>query len=457
MVPAVIAAEWSTGVGSNPARTSLSAEVGPTERSVLWSGSRSAIVAQQGVACGDLFVTSRISSFTIPTGTWIVAHDLFDGDERWAVQLPFRDPDEWRSRVMAIRDGHVYASRSGGEVNPATLFALDPADGSVVWESVDLIEERTTESPAFADDGDLIIGNFSSLMRIDKDDGTTVWEVPRSCPTSNGCSAAVFGNAAYVWEPSPQGPKVTRFDVDTGARRYSSLALSAGFAQQLGLMVGPDGTIYCPRTQNNPATDFLVALEDTGTALVEKWRRPLGYVPFASLGIGPDGTVYTYETVRLDGEADLTVLRLDPATGAVIDDSDPVRTNFPAQPRIAIDAHGKVFLTNGGFSNGALVAFDADLTERWRQAIPNVNVGGPVLGDEGVLVVCGIGSNVVAYDTKTPCPPDVDGNGVVDSADLILVLAAWGVCDDCPEDVNGDDVVDTEDLLAVIAGWGPCK
>jgi hypothetical protein len=53
---------------------------------------------------------------------------------------------------------------------------------------------------------------------------------------------------------------------------------------------------------------------------------------------------------------------------------------------------------------------------------------------------------------------DLDGNGVVDTADLLIVLAEWGPCPDppdpCPGDVNGDGVVDTEDLLAVLGNWG---
>ena len=57
---------------------------------------------------------------------------------------------------------------------------------------------------------------------------------------------------------------------------------------------------------------------------------------------------------------------------------------------------------------------------------------------------------------SSSCDGDVDDNGVVDTADLNAVLAAWGPCGGCPEDVNGDGVVDAEDLLIVLAAWGPC-
>ena len=447
--------DWPTGVGKNSARNSLSTEVGPTDPNVLWQGSRPAIVAQQGCAAGDLFVVPRIGSFTIPTGTWIVAHDLYTGDERWAVQLPFNAADEWRSRVSAIRDGQVYATRAGN-TNFAPLYALDPNDGSIIWESEDPIDESTTESPAFAANGDIIVGNFSSLIRINKDDGTTVWQVPRSSPTSGGSQPTVFGDRVYAWEASAAGPVVTVFDIADGTELYSSDGIGGGFAQQLGLLVGPDGTVYAPRTQNNPITDYFVAFDDTGTALVERWRVPLGYVPFASFAVGPDNTVYTYETSEHGGDDYLTVLRLDPETGATLDTSPPLATDFPSEPRIAIDAFGKIFLTNGGFTHGMLYSFDADLTLRWSVPIANVNLGGPVLGQGGVLIVCGTGTNVIAYWTE-PCLGDLDGDGDVDLADLAQLLAHYGTTGGAgftQGDQDGDGDVDLADLAALLAVYG---
>ncbi len=456
-VPAATAADWNTGVGGNSARNSQSRNVGPATETLIWGGSRSALVAQQGGSEGDLFVSSRITSFTIPTGAWIVAQDLNTGDERWAVQLPYDFPGtSWRSRFSAIRDGKVYATRAGN-TNLDPLYALDAADGSIIWRSEDLVDEGSTESVAFAQNGDVIAGNFASLLRISHVDGTTVWSAPRSCPTSNGCQAAVYGDRVYIWEQSPQGPVVTVFDIADGTELYSTPSVSGGLIEQKGPFVGPDGTVYAPRSANNPATDFLVAYDDSGAAFVEKWRVPLGYVPFASFGVGPDGSVYSYRAVRVGDEKDLSVQRLDPDTGAVLDESAPTRVSLGASPRIAIDAEGKVFFTNGGFPNGALFALDADLAERWSQAIVNVNVGGPVLGEGGVLVVCGVGNNVRAYRTKSDtCDGDIDLSGAVDFQDIVRILAAWGPCPGCQEDLDGDGFVTFQDLLIVLGAWGGC-
>ncbi|MHC5114383.1 MAG: S8 family serine peptidase [Planctomycetota bacterium] len=51
-------------------------------------------------------------------------------------------------------------------------------------------------------------------------------------------------------------------------------------------------------------------------------------------------------------------------------------------------------------------------------------------------------------------PEDVNEDGVVNFADILAIVAAWGPCVDCDADVNGDDVVNFADILAVVAAWG---
>jgi outer membrane protein assembly factor BamB len=414
-------AGWNTGLGGRADRAGLSSENGPTGADLLWQGGRTSLIAFQGVCDGDLLVTQRMNTTDVNTGCWVVGQDLSTGHERWAIQLPYDFPGtSWRSRVTAIRDDRVYATRSGN-TNADYLYALSPADGSILWRSEDLIDESSTESPSFASDGDLIVGNFNWLLRIRHTDGHTLWKVPRSTPTSDGATAAVFGNRAYVWEPTGNGPKVTAFDVGTGQRLYSTPAIAGGLIQQVGLLCGPDGTVYAPRTQNNPSTDYFVALTDTGSGFVEKWRVPMGYTPFASFGIGPDGTVYTYSRTN-------EIIRLDPATGHELNRSIQVTTEFPFMPRMAIDAAGRVYLTNGAYSGGRLYAFDAGLALLWSEGVPQVNLGGPILGDGGILVVCGTGTDVRAYRTVDPAGIVAHGSGSGPNGDSPSLVCSPNPC-----------------------------
>jgi hypothetical protein len=48
---------------------------------------------------------------------------------------------------------------------------------------------------------------------------------------------------------------------------------------------------------------------------------------------------------------------------------------------------------------------------------------------------------------------DVDGNGVVERRDLLILRDAWGPCAGCPADLDGDDRVGIADLLLLNAEW----
>jgi hypothetical protein len=66
--------------------------------------------------------------------------------------------------------------------------------------------------------------------------------------------------------------------------------------------------------------------------------------------------------------------------------------------------------------------------------------------------------NVTVMAADCPdCQGDLNGDGVVDGGDLLMLLAAWGEAPGHPADFNGDGVVDGGDLLILLAAWGPCK
>ena len=407
---------WFMCAGGNPARNGRSGQAGPTAPTILWQSGRPAIIAQEGVAEGNTLVVPRWSDFG--SGGWIVGMNLTTGAELWAVQLPLTTAGSGNNRPTAIRDGRVYCTRSGND-KVEYLYALDAATGQQLWRSADFITESYTESIAFTADGDVIASKWvttnpgtNELLRFRASDGTVMWRTPRSVPSSDGLGATVFGDRVYTWEQTPQGPQVTAFNATSGARLYSTGSVSGGLVQQGLLMVGPDGTVYAPRFQNNAATDYFVAYTDTGSAFVEKWRKPMGYAPFGTYAIGADGSLYTYDVTQTGSTANLVIRRRDPATGDETGASGVILCDWPPIPRMAADSAGTLYFSNGGFANGRLYSFNADLTERWSVAVPNINTSGPILGQDGTMVVCGIGTDIRAFRTAgpTPCYANCDGS-----------------------------------------------
>jgi hypothetical protein len=66
------------------------------------------------------------------------------------------------------------------------------------------------------------------------------------------------------------------------------------------------------------------------------------------------------------------------------------------------------------------------------------------------------GSNcVTAICLSCGCPADVNGDALVNGADLALVMAAWGTTGPTG-DINSDGIVDSSDIALVLAAWGPC-
>lgn len=85
----------------------------------------------------------------------------------------------------------------------------------------------------------------------------------------------------------------------------------------------------------------------------------------------------------------------------------------------------------------------------WRWRVHKANAGNLTIlpPDEGII-----------WFLSHPCikPGDLNQDGVVDAADLLIVLSAWGECANpeyCPADLTGDCIVDVTDFLAVLTGW----
>jgi hypothetical protein len=59
------------------------------------------------------------------------------------------------------------------------------------------------------------------------------------------------------------------------------------------------------------------------------------------------------------------------------------------------------------------------------------------------------------------CSADLNGDGVVNVADMLLLFDMWGICAHpegglCHADLDGDGAINVSDLLVMMDQWGPC-
>ncbi len=155
---------------------------------------------------------------------------------------------------------------------------------------------------------------------------------------------------------------------------------------------------------------------------------------------------------------------VDDFSTAVVSYSDvqggwPGPGNIDADPLFTDAANGDYRLAAGspaidaGDNTSVPVNVTTDLCNnpRFHDDSGTADTGNP----DGVNHMVDIGP--YEFQGVTALPGDIDGNGVVNIADLLMLLAAWGRCGDCgncPEDLNGDCTVGITDLLILLANWG---
>ncbi len=440
-------AQWSNA-GGNAGRNGQSSEIGPAAAEILWSTSATSIIAWQPVIEDRRVYVVRQNGFPPEPNSDespILCLDLDTGAEHWRINIPF-NTGNWTTWIAGVKDGKLFAARSGnGDTSIAPLRCYDSTTGAFLWSSQDTIGAGPYDGVVFADNGDPIVADFRTITRFDADTGNTVWRTNRTCSATGSCGGALGNGAIYIADSVPGGQAIKKFDLSTGAFEYTAPVMP-GFTLQNTPMVSTDGTIYVPRSQNNPVTDFLYAFNDTGSALTQRWAVPTQWTTSTELAVGPDASVYFIAPGRI-------LTRLDAATGAVIDQAaDPIDYDGSGMsPRMATDALGRVYLTNGSFANGRLYSFDADLQLRWSQAVTNINIGGPALGPDGTLVVAGNSTIMRAYRTDH-CLADTNNDGMLSPADFFAWVAAFNsqapACDQ-----NNDGSCSPADFSAWVANY----
>ncbi len=76
---------------------------------------------------------------------------------------------------------------------------------------------------------------------------------------------------------------------------------------------------------------------------------------------------------------------------------------------------------------------------------------------DGSVTYCGWNLDDIVIEgilQSAGVPGDLNGDGIVNGADMGLLLAAWGSCSGCDADLNGDGIVNGADMGLLLANWG---
>lgn len=359
-------------------------------------------------------------------------------------------------------DGRIYVTN--GEIPGGYLYCVNP-DGTLAWRLY--LDTEANSTPCFDANGNIYVGSARHLNAINPN-GTFRWRVPVFYPVQGSIgrwdTRLFFGSWDGVFR-SANLSGVVLWTIAMNATVEAGVALT-------------NDRVYLTHTGGE-----LRAYSHTGSLL---WRHSGAYRG-STPAVGADGVVYAV------GSSGSVLNALAPSSGLVRWTASLGTSNWYASP--AIGADGTVYVVNGdgrltafgplsGFlwAGGDVDGWEGDYEGRSAvvqfyqgdelkyEIVASVNHDGVVelsetpVGVHDVKIrihnsLFGRVSNVrleanQAAQVQVRLPNgDVDGNNMVDDADLLYILLSLGSL--APEyDLNGDNIIDDSDLLIVLFNFG---
>ncbi len=266
-----------------------------------------------------------------------------------------------------------------------------------------------------------------------EDDGAVVFTDPTGAPAST--YGALSAEAVIV-------DLQDNFEVDTGWVA-SNLGASSGDWQR-GVPVDDSGWSYDPGADGDGSGQCYLTQNEIGNTDVDGGAVRLTS-PLLDMTLTGTGIAYEY------------FLRLTDVNGGIDALVVEISSNGDAGPWIEIARHD----SDGGLSWRHHDIFADSLAAAGVTATATMKVRYTANdSDPQSIVEAGLdGFELVRIDCAAGNPADLDNDGMVGVTDLLILLGAWGPCQDpCPPfclgDLDNDCEIGVTDLLAVLGAWG---
>ncbi len=399
-----------------------------------------------------------------PAGDIVVSGSTNQGEDWAAVKYDPAGNELWRSvyqanstyltepEAMAIDgDGNIFLAGTVGDLidpDAGVLVKLAP-DGAQTWAKryygptldgasfVDLAVDAAGNAYA---SGTIPVSGLASEACVVKYDpaGNHQWTYTDGYPgqtshdwftsividgDGNAVAAGSFGNNTTI------GPDIaiTKIDV-AGAATWTQFYMS-------------------PQQRTDVPTG--VAVDSENSVVVIGYAETADPNDYAALTLKYDASGVLQWEQRVAGDE----FHFDRARSVAIDDAnnvyvcgtyDPIGGSRYFTVRYEPDGAETWFMSYagpmGGGSRAAAIAVGPD---------HSVSVTGSSPGAASEFDI-----TTIRYEqTGISGPGDVNGDGVVNFADLVEILGAWGPCEGCPADLDGDGFVTFADVLIVLANW----
>lgn len=426
-------------------------------------------------ANGVVYLTARQFDQGLHVANELIAIDAADGQRLWTAALIPDVHDSWSAPALDLRNENVLVA------SDERLYAIRVSDGSERWH-VDLQRPVVNASPAISDDlvnggvpaNRAFITDFNGLgpatlyaINVDPFDavanpflpGQIAWSAP--LPAGSGNSPAYAEGVVFVATPAGTLHAFAGLD----GQPLWSTPVSPAFGGFFGGVTARDGFVYAASYDFNGTGDNsgLFKLDAvTGAIVWSVASERTDSIPIIAgdgriyLSAGIDGFGSAVKIQAFDDLGTSAVLAWDTYvdTGGVLEiggwTSQPAlvgRRLFCGQPASAD--------SDGPYASAMLLDVAHDPTDMEFVIDSHDGSGGSAaladgcvasVGEDGLFIFC-------------PCTGDVNGDGLVDLADLSRLLTAFGASQGSPDydpaaDFNADGVVDLTDLSTLLVVFG---